>query len=172
MEVEDEGAREDKLKQLNQLVGMLSFPPQPLMRTSPYHLWYACTLKSCNNNDEEVITHSNLVPNNNIPWLATAQKKIIKDHSSIWQFSLASKLTHIFLHFSHLYAATCLCVRLWTHWWMPPPTSVMWWACRQGIGWRGRQREGWRTIMCSLSQDHQVHYCNHTVESTNLKAYI
>ena len=39
MDVEDETAREEKLKQLNQLVGTLSFPPPPTMKTSPYHLW-------------------------------------------------------------------------------------------------------------------------------------
>lgn len=40
MNIEDEASREDKLKQLNQLVGDLSFPPLPPVKKSPYYLWY------------------------------------------------------------------------------------------------------------------------------------
>lgn len=44
MNIEDEAMREDKLKQLNYLVGELSFPPLPPAKKSIYHLWYGCHL--------------------------------------------------------------------------------------------------------------------------------
>lgn len=42
MNVEDEGSREDKLKQLNRLVDELSFPPLPSVKKSPYYTCYLC----------------------------------------------------------------------------------------------------------------------------------
>ena len=39
MNVEEKVIREEKLKQLNQLVGELSFPPYPPLKSSSFQLW-------------------------------------------------------------------------------------------------------------------------------------
>lgn len=42
MGIEGDESREEKLKQLNHLVGALSFPPPPGMKTNNFNIWYRC----------------------------------------------------------------------------------------------------------------------------------
>lgn len=50
MSIEVDDLREEKLKQLNSLVGALSFPPPPSGKPSNFNIWYVitCMYHVCN----------------------------------------------------------------------------------------------------------------------------